>query len=55
MKYKDFDAWIDDIENYGTRYERFLNEWDTGMDPTRMVEWLKAAWECARMENDNGS
>ena len=31
----------DEIENYGTRYERFLEEWDHGMDIARMEEWLK--------------
>ena len=40
--------WLDEIENYGTRWERFLNEWDTGMTPERMIEWLYAAYEIGK-------
>jgi len=26
-----FEEWLFEIENYGTRMERFLSEWDNGM------------------------
>lgn len=50
MKYKEMEDWLSEIENFGTRYERFLEEWDNGMDEKRMKQWLQAAWDCARME-----
>ena len=40
-----YDDWMNEIENYGTRRERFLNEWDHGMSDKRMEEWLKAAYD----------
>ena len=39
-----YDEWMNEIESYGTRKERFLNEWDHGMSDKRMEEWLKAAY-----------
>lgn len=45
-----YDEWMNEIENYGTRRERFLNEWDNGMSDERMEEWLKAAY-CMGMEH----
>jgi len=39
-----YDEWMNEIESYGTRRERFLNEWDNGMSDKRMEEWLKAAY-----------
>ena len=39
-----YDDWMNEIENYGTRRERFLEEWDNGMSDKRMEEWLKAAY-----------
>ena len=30
-----YDEWMNEVENYGTRYERFLSEWDAGMDVAR--------------------
>lgn len=47
MKYKTFDEWFDETENYATRGERFYEEL-RGMTAERGVEWLKAAWECAQ-------
>lgn len=47
MKYKEFDDWFWEIENYATRGERFYDELKA-MDEKRALEWLKAAWECAR-------
>jgi hypothetical protein len=40
-----FDEWLSEIENYGTRQERFYAEWDAGMSDARMIEWLKAAYQ----------
>jgi hypothetical protein len=53
MKYKDFDQWFWEIENYSTRGERFYDECTFMMTDKRIVEWLKAAWECARMEEES--
>lgn len=47
MKYKEFDDWFWEIENYATRGERFFDELQH-MDNRRALEWLKACWECAR-------
>jgi hypothetical protein len=41
-----FDDWFYEVENYGLRAERFYEDLQRAMDdPTRMVEWLKAAYE----------
>ena len=39
-----YEEWMNEIENYGTRRERFLEEWDHSMSDERMEEWLKAAY-----------
>lgn len=46
-KYKTFEEWYYEIENYGTRAERSYWELD-GVDPQQSLRWLKACWECAR-------
>jgi hypothetical protein len=48
--YKNFNQWFHEHENYGMRSERFYEEFQN-MTPQRAVEWLQAAWECAR-QND---
>jgi hypothetical protein len=48
-----FEEWLSEIENYGTRYERFLEEWDHGMSVERMKEWLKSAYEMGLDEGKN--
>lgn len=50
-KYKDFDDWFWEIENYATRGERFFDELKD-MDDKRGLEWLKACWACAKGENN---
>ena len=50
MKYKDFDEWFNERENFATRGERFYEEMQH-MTNERAIEWLKAAWECARMDD----
>ena len=40
-----FEEWMYEIENYGTRMERFLSEWDNGMSDKDIMKWLKAAYE----------
>ncbi|GEM_PF-2293394 len=40
MKYKDFDAWYDEVESFATRSERLASD----------VDELKAAFESARMK-----
>jgi hypothetical protein len=47
-KYRRFEDYFDEIENYATRGERFYDEFSVSMTPQRAVEWLRAAFECAR-------
>lgn len=56
MQYQEFDDWFLEIENYGTRSERFYELFDhykvgdnLGLQANLLV-WLKAAWDSARME-----
>lgn len=50
MKYAKFEDWFDEIENYGMRSERFYDEFSEldHIKRERMIEWLEAAWNCAR-------
>lgn len=51
--YKEMDDWLDEIENYGTRYERLLDAFPAQyVDREMLMLWLQAAWECARMKKD---
>lgn len=52
MKYPTFEEWLFEIENYGTRMERFYEECECGMSEERILQWLKAAWNCAREVTD---
>jgi len=51
MKYKDFDEWFNERENFATRGERFYDEMQH-MTTEHAIEWLRAAWACARMEHE---
>jgi hypothetical protein len=53
-KYKTFDDWFDEIENYGMRMERFHDEFAMldYVKRERMIEWLRAAWQCAREQKE---
>ena len=46
-----YNEWMNETENYATRYDRFLEEWDNGMSVERMQEWLKAAYDMG-LENN---
>ena len=46
-----YNEWMNEIENYATRYERFLEEWDNGMSVERMEEWLKASYDMGLEHN----
>ncbi len=50
-RYKDFDDWFWEIENFATRGERFFEELQH-MDDKRGLDWLRACWKCAKGEND---
>ena len=50
IEYPEFEDWLYEIENYGSRYERFLDELET-MSAARAIEWLRACWKCARNEH----
>ena len=43
--YTTFEDWWNEIENYGTRGERFYSTFPGSVDPA-MVNWLRAAFEC---------
>ena len=53
-RYKKFEDWFEEIENYGTRGERFDDEFSMlgEVKRERMIEWLRAAWDCARMQKE---
>ena len=47
-----FTAWLDEIENYSTRYERFLDDVNMATairhlprSQNTLIAWLKAAFE----------
>jgi len=46
-----YNEWMNEIENYSTRYDRFLEEWDNGMSVERMEEWLEAAYNMGLEHN----
>jgi hypothetical protein len=54
MKYKDFDDWFWEIENYATRGERFLDNF-RHMTDREATEWLRTAWACAKGELEKNS
>ena len=52
-KYETFEDWFDEIENYGTRSERFLSTLPNDIVLSdSMIQWLRAAFDCGR-EDDN--
>lgn len=46
-RYREFSDWLDEVENYGTRRERFMNTFDNHAE---VLKWLESAWYCARDE-----
>lgn len=46
--YNTFEEWFDEIENYATRGERFLDEFDNPEHQRRAIEWLRSAFECGQ-------
>ena len=55
-QYKEFDDWFLEIENYGTRAERFYESLDSFQSDlgrtANGVMWLKAAFDSARLEKE---
>lgn len=53
-KYKTFDDYFWEAESYATRGERLYDESPqlNYAAQKRLVEWLQAAWQCAREEKD---
>jgi hypothetical protein len=49
-KYKTFDDYFDELENFSMRGDRFHEEFQAldYIKRDRMIEWLKAAFECGR-------
>lgn len=59
-KYNDMNDWLGEIENYGTRIERFYEEVEHLTENNLrnyaiLLNWLNAAFECGRMTNDERS
>lgn len=52
MRYREFEDWFHEIENYGARSERFYDEILT-MTPEQLIEWLRSAWDCSRMRDEH--
>lgn len=50
--YKEFEDWFYEVEITGTRQDRFYDEYLSHMPDDSLMNWLKAAWECARMEKN---
>jgi hypothetical protein len=48
-KYQKFEDWFNEIEITADRSDRFYDELKH-MTYQRAVEWLRAAWDCAREE-----
>lgn len=58
MKYEKFQDWFEEMEIFSTRSDRFHDEFLVLDIRKRMraVEWMQAAWECARMQGEeNGN
>ena len=49
--YDKFEDWFHELESYGYRSERFYDE-ILMMTPERAVEWLRAAWDSARIKDE---
>ncbi|OCJ12496.1 hypothetical protein A6U86_05595 [Rhizobium sp. AC27/96] len=43
VAYPTFDAWMDEIEGYSTRWERFLSDHEE-MASQRAIDWVREAW-----------
>lgn len=57
MKYDEMNDWLFEVENYGTRMERFYEEIDhLGENSLKnyaiILRWLNAAFEAGRMTDD---
>jgi hypothetical protein len=55
MKYKEMNDWLFEIENYGTRIERLyedLGPFDDIKDYSRLLVWLQAAWDSAKLQEE---
>lgn len=40
-----FDEWLDEVENFSSRAERLLAEFEYAEDGHRFIKWLKAAYD----------
>lgn len=40
-----FSEWLNEIENYSTRFERLLDEFEEVKDVQKLLRWLEAAYE----------
>ena len=47
-KYRRFEDYFEEIENYATRGERFYDEFSGPMTVERAIQWLEAAFKCGR-------
>ena len=40
-----FSEWLNETENYSTRFERLLDEFEEVKDVQKLLRWLEAAYE----------
>lgn len=43
---EEFNSYLYEIENFGTREERLFEEFQSGMSYARMLQWLEASFKC---------
>jgi L-rhamnose mutarotase len=60
MKYEDMNDWLGEIENYGTRLERFYEDvahlTDNNLrNYSILLSWMNAAFEAGKGERDEKS
>jgi hypothetical protein len=48
-----FQSYLNEIENYGMRWERLYAEFNAGMSHKRLEEWLEAAYKCGARDMAN--
>ena len=41
----EFKEWLDEMEGYGSRFERLLDEFEEVKDVQKLLRWLEAAYQ----------
>ena len=48
MKQFTLSEWLDETENYSTRFDRLLDEFEEVKDVQKLLRWLEAAYEVGK-------